>query len=220
MYYHLGTVGENYIAWHEKGSTEYGTGRAPSLAAVPDARGIVVECYEGYGDLLHTTMLLGTDLVNITYGDAQPGEAVRFSTAKTSFVNNTSGSAVTQKWSISEVYTSTNKYTWNESTLYGTSVTGSVKVFSAGIQSTEEATIDLTVGQSCSISRQFTWTMEQKVDMMERRGSLRYVATIYRRPTIGPFTATFKRGDIEWMASGNVHVSHGVIYSDISIDSP
>ena len=161
-------------------------------------------------------MLFGkVEIVDITYGTAISLKEEPFAKAQTVF-NNPGPTSIRQKWKLEERYTSTNTYSWETKTHVGVNVSAKVGFHGTGASVGTEASIDFTTGESSTISETFTWTMSQTVDVPCEAGMVNYEAIIFRVPTTIPFTATFKRGDMQWQESGKVAVSHGIIYSKVS----
>ena len=218
LYYRHGTLKENYIAWHANEDQKYDTGDHASLTC---ANGVVFECHSGgLLNLYQTSMLFNNvELVDITYGTAVESIAEPFGNALTEF-DNSGPTSLQQVWEFEEIYTSTNTYSWETTTHVGVSVSAKVGFQGAGASVGTEASVNFTTGETSTISDSFGWKMSQTVDVPPKAGKVRYNATIFRKPTTIPFTATFKRGHMQWQDSGKVVVSHGEVYSKISSVRP
>ena len=221
LYYRLGTLEENYIAWYGKGGTKYDTGYHASITYVPGTHGIIAECHSGgILNLYQTSMMLSNvELVDITYGTAVESIAEPFASAKTDF-DNPGPTSLKQVWEFQQTYISTNTYSWETTMHVGVKASAQVGFHGAGASVDTEASVDFTTGELSTISKIFEWIISQTVDVPPEAGKVYYEATLYRKPAAIPFTATFKRGDIQWQESGEVAVSHGQIYAKISSVSP
>ena len=98
-------------------------------------------------------------------------------------------------------------------------VSASVDFFGAGESLEAEASNDFTIGESTTISKLFEWSLTETVQVPPHAGKVYYTAVISRIPNMIPFTATFKRGTLQWEESGEVKVLHGSIFADISSSS-
>ena len=217
LYYRVGNLKENYIEWSGTGGTQYDTGETPSLTSVPGTYGVIAECHKGYlsnFNLYQTSMFFCAELVDIEYGTAVASKPEPFAIAETDF-DNSAETSLTQEWVLEEVVGASNTYNWERSTHVGLKVSSDIGFLGAGSSAEVDVSVDFVTGEESTISKTFTWSMTQTVELSPAAGRVHYKATIIRVPTTVPFTATFKRGDLQWKTSGEVEVSHGIIYADI-----
>lgn len=229
LYYRLGSLSDKDISWRGTSAIQYyDHGIEPILTRIPFAANVITEFHtrpasDSMDYFNMNSILFNTELVDIEYESQTLMDGIPFATAQTifgSFPHN-----VKQVWNIKESYSCTNTYSWQKSTHTGISVSAGVSAemgfLSASLETTAEMSVDVTVGKQMSVSRTRTWSQSitVKVPGNESDGDqdfYQYTAVLTRLPSKIPFTATYKRGDIQWKQKGSVEVSHGSILANIT----